>query len=176
MFALRGAKMCPRFTPSNRQTNINNYKPFDTLTTCQIAIAFIRVRCACSWSFGLVPSSTLNKFLFERRGRSSMFVKARPGLINHTLILVCLKSDRQPSSYILNLVSPFKGNHCIVNISKYHSSDAVNYVKKFLIFGLLLRNKWSSCPYVRTNHGIFMRIFQWQDSFPLGYGPDKART
>ncbi len=37
----------------------------------------------------------------------------------------------------------------------------------------LLPTGWSLCPYIGTNHGIFMQIFQWQTSFCLAIAPTK---
>ncbi len=37
----------------------------------------------------------------------------------------------------------------------------------------LLLTGWSSCPYVRTNHGIFIRILQWQTRFHWAMAPTK---
>ncbi len=45
--------------------------------------------------------------------------------------------------------------------------------RKWVIY--LLSTGWSSCPYVRTNHRIFMWIFQWQTPFHWAMAPTKLR-
>ncbi len=39
----------------------------------------------------------------------------------------------------------------------------------------LLSTGWSSCPYIRTNYRISMRIFQWQTRFHWAMSPMKLR-